>query len=160
MAKSKGIKPLVQNRRARHEYFVEESLECGMELKGTEVKSIRAGRANLQESYARVRNGEVFVDGMHISPYEQGNQFNTDPLRPKRLLVHKSEIRKLQGAVSRQGYTLIPLQLYLKDGRVKMELGVCRGKQLHDKRDAIAEHDANRDIERAMRNQSRRMSED
>ncbi len=147
----KGIKPLVANRRARHEYFVEETYECGMELKGTEVKSIRQGRANLKESYARVRGGEVFVDGMHISPYEQGNVFNTDPLRPKKLLLHKSEIRKLQGAVSRQGYTLIPLQLYLKDGRVKLELGVCRGKQLHDKRDAIAEHDAQRDIERALR---------
>ncbi|MDI9519928.1 MAG: SsrA-binding protein SmpB [Bacillota bacterium] len=160
MAKSKGIKPLVQNRRARHDYFVEETYECGMELKGTEVKSIRLGRANLQESYARVRNGEVFVDGMHISPYEQGNVFNTDPLRPKRLLLHKSEIRKLQGAVSRQGYTLIPLQLYLKDGLVKLELGVCRGKQLHDKRDAIAKHDAERDIERAMRSRSRRASEE
>lgn len=147
----KGIKPLVANRRARHEYFVEETYECGMELKGTEVKSIRQGRANLKESYARLRGGEVFVDGMHISPYEQGNVFNTDPLRPKKLLLHKSEIRKLQGAVSRQGYTLIPLQLYLKDGRVKLELGVCRGKQLHDKRDAIAEHDAQRDIERALR---------
>ncbi|NLM86952.1 MAG: SsrA-binding protein SmpB [Clostridiales bacterium] len=151
MARMKGIKPLVANRRARHEYFVEETYECGMELKGTEVKSIRQGRANLKESYARVRGGEVFVDGMHISPYEQGNVFNTDPLRPKKLLLHKSEIRKLQGAVSRQGYTLIPLQLYLKDGRVKLELGVCRGKQLHDKRDAIAEHDAQRDIERALR---------
>ena len=151
MAKSKGIKPLVSNRRARHDFFVEETYECGMELKGTEVKSIRLGRANLKEAYARVRNGEVFVDGMHISPYEQGSIFNTDPLRPKRLLLHKSEIRKLQGLVSRQGYTLIPLQLYLKDGRVKLELGVCRGKQLHDKRDAIAEHDAMRDIERAMR---------
>ena len=147
----KGIKPLVANRRARHEYFVEETYECGMELKGTEVKSIRQGRANLKESYARVRGGEVFVDGMNISPYEQGNVFNTAPLRPKKLLLHKSEIRKLQGAVSRQGYTLIPLQLYLKDGRVKLELGVCRGKQLHDKRDAIAEHDAQRDIERALR---------
>ena len=151
MAKIKGVKPLVQNRRARHEYFVEERIECGIELRGTEVKSIRQGKANIQESYARVRNGEVFVDGMHISPYEQGNVFNTDPLRPKKLLLHKSEIRKLQGAVSRQGYTLIPLQLYLKDGRVKLELGVCRGKQLHDKRDAIAEHDAQRDIERALR---------
>jgi len=151
MAKLKGIKPLVQNRRARHDYFVEETYECGMELKGTEVKSIRQGRANLKESYARVRGGEVFVDGMHISPYEQGNIFNTDPLRPKRLLLHKGEIRRLQGAVSRQGYTLVPLQLYLKDGRVKLELGVCRGKQVHDKRDAVAEHDAMRDIERAMR---------
>lgn len=151
MAKSKGIKPLVSNRRARHDFFVEETYECGMELKGTEVKSIRLGRANLKEAYARIRNGEVFVDGMHISPYEQGSIFNTEPLRPKRLLLHKSEIRKLQGLVSRQGYTLIPLQLYLKDGRVKLELGVCRGKQLHDKRDAVAEHDAMRDIERAMR---------
>jgi len=159
MAKGKGIKPLVQNRRARHDYFVEETYECGMELKGTEVKSIRQGRANLKESYARVRDGEVFVDGMHISPYEQGSIFNTDPLRPKRLLLHKSEIRKLQGQVSRQGYTLIPLQLYLKDGLVKLELGVCRGKQLHDKRDAIAEADAMRDIERAMRNHRGRETE-
>ncbi len=151
MAKIKGVKPLVQNRRARHEYFVEERIECGIELRGTEVKSIRQGKANIQESYARVRSGEVFVDGMHISPYEQGNRFNTDPLRPKRLLLHKSEIRKLEGAVSRQGYTLIPLQLYLKDSLVKMELGICRGKRLHDKRDDLARRDAERDMERAMR---------
>ena len=160
MAKIKGVKPLVQNRRARHDYFVEESFECGMELKGTEVKSIRQGRANLKESYARVRNGEVYVDGMHISPYEQGGLFNLDPLRPKRLLLHKIEIRRLQGLVSRDGYTLIPLQLYLKDGRVKLELGVCRGKQLHDKRDDIAERDAMRDIERAMRQGNRGRAED
>lgn len=160
MAKIKGVKPLVQNRRARHDYFVEESFECGMELKGTEVKSIRQGRANLKESYARVRNGEVYVDGMHISPYEQGGLFNPDPLRPKRLLLHKIEIRRLQGLVSRDGYTLIPLQLYLKDGRVKLELGVCRGKQLHDKRDDIAERDAMRDIERAMRQGNRGRAED
>ena len=160
MAKSKGVKPLVQNRRARHDYFVEETYECGMELKGTEVKSIRQGRANLKESYARVRDGEVFVDGMHISPYEQGSIFNTDPLRPKRLLLHKSEIRKLQNQVSRQGYTLIPLQLYLKNGLVKLELGVCRGKQLHDKRDAVAEADALRDIERAMRQGRKSYRED
>lgn len=155
MAKAKGIKPVVQNRRARHDYFVEESFECGIELKGTEVKSMRQGRVNLKESYARVRGGEVFVDGMHISPYEQGSIFNTDPLRPKRLLLHKSEIRKLAGAVSRQGYTLIPLQVYLKDGRMKMELGVCRGKQLHDKRDSLAEKDAKLDIERALRQHNR-----
>ena len=160
MAKIKGVKPLVQNRRARHDYFVEESFECGMELKGTEVKSIRQGRANLKESYARVRNGEVYVDGMHISPYEQGGLFNPDPLRPKRLLLHKIEIRRLQGLVSRDGYTLIPLQLYLKDGRVKLELGVCRGKQLHDKRDDIAERDAMRDIERAMRQDNRGRGDD
>lgn len=150
MAKPKGIKPVAQNRRARHDYFVEETYECGIELKGTEVKSLRQGRVNLRESYAQVRNGEVFVQSMHISPYEQGSFFNTDPLRPKRLLLHKSEIRQLQNAVSRKGYTLIPLQVYLKDGRMKLELGVCRGKQLHDKRDAIAEQDAQRDIERAM----------
>ena len=150
MAKIKGVKPVAQNRRARHDYFVEESLECGMELKGTEVKSIRQGRVNLKESYARVQNGQVMVEGMHISPYEQGGIFNTDPLRSKRLLLHKSEIRKLQGQVSRQGYTLIPLQIYLKDGRMKLELGVCRGKQLHDKRDDLAERDAMRDIQRAM----------
>ena len=160
MAKSKGVKPLVQNRRARHDYFVEETYECGMELKGTEVKSIRQGRANLKEAYARVRDGEVFVDGMHISPYEQGSIYNTDPLRPKRLLLHKGEIRRLQGAVSRQGYTLIPLQLYLKNGLVKLELGVCRGKQLHDKRDAVAEADALRDIERAMRQGRKSYRED
>jgi SsrA-binding protein len=152
MAKARGIKPVAQNRRARHDYFVEETYECGIELKGTEVKSMRQGKVNLKESYARVRNGEVFVEGMHISPYEQGSIFNTDPLRPKRLLLHKSEIRKLAGAVSRQGYTLIPLQIYLKDGRMKLELGVCRGKQLHDKRDSLAEKDARRDMERAMKN--------
>ena len=160
MAKSKGVKTLVQNRRARHDYFVEETYECGMELKGTEVKSIRQGRANLKEAYARVRDGEVFVDGMHISPYEQGSIYNTDPLRPKRLLLHKSEIRKLQSQVSRQGYTLIPLQLYLKNGLVKLELGVCRGKQLHDKRDAVAEADALRDIERAIRQGRKSYRED
>ncbi len=160
MAKPKGIKPVAQNRRARHDYFVEETYECGIELKGTEVKSLRQGRVNLRESYAQVRDGEVFVQSMHISPYEQGNIFNTDPLRPKRLLLHKSEIRQLQSAVSRKGYTLIPLQIYLKDGRMKLELGVCRGKQLHDKRDAIAEQDAQRDMERAMRQDYRTSREE
>ncbi|HSK68819.1 MAG TPA: SsrA-binding protein SmpB [Candidatus Limnocylindria bacterium] len=155
MAKTKGVKPVAQNRRARHDYFVEEAVECGMELKGTEVKSMRMGKVNLKESYARVRDGEVFVEGMHISPYEQGSIFNTDPLRPKRLLLHKGEIRKLQGLVSRQGYTLIPLSIYLRDGRMKLELGVCRGKQLHDKRDDLAERDANLDIQRALRRGSR-----
>lgn len=153
--RTKGIKPVADNRRARHDYFVEESYECGIELKGTEVKSMRQGRVNLKESFARVKDGEVFVEGMHISPYEQGSIFNTDPLRPKRLLLHKSEIRKLTGAVSRQGYTLIPLQVYLKDGRMKLELGVCRGKQLHDKRDSLAEKDAKLDIERALRQHNR-----
>ena len=153
--KTKGIKPVADNRRARHDFFVEESYECGIELKGTEVKSMRLGRVNLKESFARVRDGEVLVEGMHISPYEQGNIFNTDPLRPKRLLLHKSEIRKLQAQVMRQGMTLIPLKVYLKDGRMKLELGVCRGKHLHDKRDDMAERDARRDMERAMQQSAR-----
>ncbi|MHC1785867.1 MAG: SsrA-binding protein SmpB [Christensenellales bacterium] len=151
MAKQKGIKPVAENRRARHDYFVEESYECGIALQGTEVKSMRLGRVNLKESYATVREGEVLVQSMHISPYEQGSIFNADPLRPKRLLLHKAEIRKLRAQVQQKGYTLIPLKVYLKDGMMKLELGVCRGKQLHDKRDDMAEKDAQRDIERALR---------
>ena len=152
MAKKLGIKPVAQNRKARHDFFIEESIECGIELKGTEVKSMRQGRVNLKESYAMVRDGQIFVEGMHISPYEQGNIFNTDPLRPKRLLLHKSEIRKLGAQVQRQGYTLIPLRIYLTAGRMKLELGLCKGKQLHDKRDDAAQRAAKRDIERAMKN--------
>lgn len=151
MARAKGIKPMAQNKKAFHDYFVEERLECGMELKGTEVKSMRQGRMNLKESFAIVKDGEVLVCGMHISPYEQGSFSNSDPLRPKKLLLHKSEIRKLSGLVSRQGYTLIPLKVYLKDGRMKLELGLCRGKHLHDKRDAAAARDAKREMERALR---------
>lgn len=153
MARAKGIKPMAQNKKAFHDYFVEERLECGMELKGTEVKSMRQGRMNLKESFAIVKDGEVLVCGMHISPYEQGNIFNTDPMRPKKLLLHKAEIRKLQQLVQRKGYTLIPLQLYLKDGRVKLELGVCMGKQLHDKRAAAADQAAKMEAARAVRNQ-------
>ena len=152
MAKKLEIKPVAQNRKARHDYFIEESIECGIELRGTEVKSMRQGKVNLKESYAIVRNGEVFVEGMHISPYEQGNIFNTDPLRPKRLLLHKAEIRKLYQQVQKQGYALVPLDVYLKDGRMKMNLGVCVGKKLHDKRDAMAERDVKREIERALKN--------
>jgi len=155
MAKQKGIKPVAENRRARHDYFVEESYECGIALQGTEVKSMREGRVNLKESYATVRDGEVMVQSMHISPYEQGGIFNADPLRPKRLLLHKAEIRKLKAQVQRDGYTLIPLKVYLKDGRMKLELGVCQGKQLHDKRDDMANKDAQRDIQRALRNNNR-----
>ena len=154
MAKAKGIKPVAQNRRARHDFFVEETYEAGIELMGTEVKSMRLGRVNLKESYAQVRNGEVLVLSMHISPYEQGSIFNTDPMRPKRLLLHKSEIRKLEAAVQRKGYTLIPLEVYLKNGRMKMALGVCIGKQLHDKRDDMAKRDAMREMERAMRSRT------
>lgn len=153
MAKQKGIKPIAANRRARHDYFVEETYECGLALHGTEVKSIRQGHVNLKESYAHVKNGEMFVESMHISPYEQGNIFNTDPMRPKKLLMHKGEIRKLGQLVQRKGYTLIPLQLYLKDGRVKLELGVCVGKHLHDKRASAAERDAKLEAARAVREQ-------
>lgn len=149
MPHQKGIKPIAQNKKAYHDYFVEETYECGLSLMGTEVKSMRQGKVNLKESFCILRNGEIFAEGMHISPYDHGNLFNPDPLRPKKLLLHKAEIRKLAGLVSRQGYTLIPLKVYLKDGRMKLEMGLCRGKHLHDKRDAAAEKDARREIERA-----------
>ena len=151
-----SMKLIANNKKAYHDYFIEEKYECGIELYGTEVKSMRQGRVNLKESWAVVRNGEVWVDGMHISPYEQGNQFNRDPLRPKRLLLHKSEIRKLDSLVQRQGYTLIPLSVYLKEGRMKLELGLCKGKQLHDKRDDMAKKDAQREIQRAFRDAQKR----
>lgn len=151
MAKKIGIKPVAQNRKARHDFFVEETIECGIELKGTEVKSMRLGKVNLKESYAIVRNGEVFVEGMHISPYEQGSIFNTNPLRPKRLLLHKTEIRRLGSLVQRQGYALVPLDVYLKDSRMKITLGLCVGKKLHDKREAMAERDVKREMDRAMK---------
>lgn len=149
MPHQKGIKPIAQNKKAYHEYFVEETYECGLSLMGTEVKSMRQGRVNLKESFCMIRGGEVFAESMHISPYDHGNIYNGDPLRPKKLLLHKAEIRKLSGLVSRQGYTLIPLKVYLKDGRMKLELGLCKGKQLHDKRDTAAARDAQREIERA-----------
>jgi SsrA-binding protein len=155
MPHQKGIKTIAQNRKAWHNYFVEDKVECGVVLFGTEVKSVRQGRVNLKESWVRVHNGEVWAEGMHISPYEQGNQFNRDPLRMKKLLLHKSEIRKLDATVTKEGYTLIPLELYLKDGRVKMTLGICRGKQLHDKRDSIAKRDSDREIQRALRNRQK-----
>ena len=151
MPHQRGVKTVAQNRKAFHDYFVEERYECGIALYGTEVKSIRAGRMSLKESWAAIRQGEVWVEGMHISPYEQGSLFNRDPLRPKKLLLHKSEIRKLDGLVARQGYTLVPLEIYLKDGRMKLQLGLCRGKQAHDKRDSIAKRDADREIRRAFK---------
>ena len=147
----KGVKVIAQNRRARHDYFVLETWEAGLELKGTEVKSIRLGKCNLKDSYAAVKNGEMFVYGMHISPYEKGSYFNTDPLRPKRLLMHKAEIRKAHQSVMQQGLALIPLSVYLKEGRMKLELALCKGKKLYDKRDDMAKRDAQRDIERSMR---------
>ena len=149
------IKQITVNRKARHDYFVEEACECGIALAGTEVKSLRAGTVNLKDSYCSVKDGEMFVLGMHISPYEKGNIFNRDPLRPRKLLLHKREILKLFGLVKRDGYSLIPLSLYFKGGRVKLELGLCKGKKLHDKRDAAAERDAKREIDRGMKERSR-----
>ena len=155
MPKREGIKIVAQNRKARHDYFVEESLEAGLALHGTEVKSLRQGKCNLKDCFALVKDGEVFVHGMHISPYEQGNIYNVDPLRPKKLLLHKAEIRRLREQVMQQGYALVPLEVYLKDGRFKMELGLCKGKKLHDKRDDMAARDAQRDIQRALRSRNR-----
>ena len=151
MPKREGIKIVAQNRKARHDYFVEESLEAGLALHGTEVKSLRQGKCNLKDCFALVKDGEVFVHGMHIIPYEQGNIYNVDPLRPKKLLLHKAEIRRLREQVMQQGYALVPLEVYLKDGRMKLQLGVCKGKKNYDKRDDMARRDAQREIERSMR---------
>ncbi len=146
-----SIKIISQNKKAYHDYFVEEKYEAGIELFGTEVKSIRAGKVNIKEAYCDIKDGEVFVLGMHISPYEQGNIFNKDPLRPKRLLLHKREILKLFGLVSQKGYTLVPLQIYLSGSRVKIEIGLCRGKKIYDKREDMARSDAKRDMERVFK---------
>ena len=142
-----------QNKKATHEYFVEETYEAGIELFGTEVKSIRAGTVNLKDSFCSFDNGELFVYQMHVSPYEHGNIFNRDPMRPKKLLMHKKELLKLFGLVSQKGYTLIPLQLYFKGSHVKVKVGLCRGKKLYDKRDAAAARDANRDMDRRVKEQ-------
>ena len=142
---------IADNRKARHDYFVIETYEAGIELFGTEVKSLRAGGCNLKDSYCEIDKGELFALGIHISPYEQGNIFNKDPLRPRKLLMHKREIMKLTGLVAREGYTLVPLSLYFKGSHVKMALGLCRGKKLYDKREDIAKKDANREIERKMK---------
>ena len=146
-----GTKVLATNRKAKHEYFIEETYECGIELKGTEVKSIRNGRLNLTDGYASLDNSEVFLKQVHISPYEQGNRFNVDPLRTRKLLLHKYEIRKLIGATTIKGYSLIPLSVYLKNGKVKVELALAKGKKLYDKRQDIAKKDAQRSEERAMK---------
>lgn len=145
-----GKKILATNKRARHEYFIEETYECGIELKGTEVKSIRQGKVNLSDGFASVDNSEVFLKQVHISPYEQGNIFNVDPLRVRKLLLHKHEIRKLIGATTIKGYSLIPLSLYLKNGKVKVEIALAKGKKLYDKRQDMAKKDAQRRIEREM----------
>ena len=147
----KGVKIAAQNRKARHDYYVEEKDEAGIGLAGTEVKSVRAGTLNLKDSYCSVKEGELFVHGMHISPYEKGNIFNKDPVRPRRLLMHKREIRKLHALVKQDGYTLVPLSVYFKDSRVKVEVGLCKGKKNYDKRDAAAQRDAKREMDRAMK---------
>jgi SsrA-binding protein len=149
-----GIKIITQNKKARHDYFVEQTLETGIVLSGTEVKSIRQGKVNLKDSYASIQNGEVILSGMHISPYEQGNIYNKDPLRDRKLLLHKSEIARLIGYTQQKGLTLVPLQLYFKQGKVKVELGVAKGKKLYDKRDDMAERDAKREIDRRLKEQS------
>jgi len=148
-----GVKVIAQNKKAWHDYFIEQTLEAGIVLSGTEVKSIRQGKVNLKDSYAMIEGGEVIINGMHISPYEQGNIFNKDPLRDRKLLLHKSEINRLIGYTQQKGLSLVPLQLYFKRGKVKMELGIAKGKKLYDKRDDIAERDANREIDRRMKEQ-------
>ncbi len=144
----RGKKILADNRKARHEYFIEDTYECGIALVGTEVKSIRLGKANIKDSYVKIKNAEAFIIGMHVSPYEKGNIFNRDPFRERKLLLHKREINKLGQLSLADGYSLIPLNLYLKDGLVKMEIAVAKGKKLYDKRHDIAERDAKRDMDR------------
>ncbi|MBT9621130.1 SsrA-binding protein SmpB [Ruminococcus bromii] len=149
------MKTIAQNKKARHDYFVEETYEAGIELCGTEVKSLRAGRVNLKDSWCSIVDGEIFVNGMHISPYEQGNIFNCDPMRVRKLLMHKKEILKLYGTVKQTGYSLIPISLYFKDSKVKLQVGLCKGKKLYDKRADMAERSAKRDMERAIKEQRR-----
>ena len=150
-----NTKTIAENRQARHEYFIIESLEAGIELFGTEVKSIRAGGVNLKDSWISIDNGEAFIRGMHISPYEKGNIFNRDPYRARRLLLHKKEILKLFGQVKQGGYTLIPISMYFKDSRVKIQVGLCKGKKLYDKRETSAKRDAERTIDRAIKERNR-----
>ena len=146
-----GTKQIADNRKARHDYFVLETIEAGIELVGTEVKSLRAGNVNLKDAWCSIDNGEMFIKGMHISPYEHGNIFNRDPIRVRRLLLHKKEIMKLFGQVKQEGLTLIPLSLYFKNSKAKVAVGVCKGKKLYDKREDMARKSAQRDIERAVK---------
>jgi SsrA-binding protein len=148
MAKAKGTKQIAANRKAFHDYFIDDKYEAGISLVGTEVKSLRAGQVNLKDSYCTIKNGELFVNNVHISPYEKGNIFNRDPRRTRKLLMHKREILKLFALVSQKGYTLVPLSLYFKDSKVKVEVGLCRGKKLYDKRETEARKQADRDSER------------
>ena len=153
--KGRGIKPVAQNRKAFHDYFILERFEAGVELFGTEVKSIRSGNVNLKDSFCTVKDGELFAYVIHISPYEKGNIFNRDPLRPKRLLMHRREINRLQARIAQDGLTLVPLSVYLKDSLVKIEIGLARGKKLYDKRESAARRDADREIDRTMKERNR-----
>ena len=155
MAEKTSFKTISENRQVRHEYFVEETYEAGIELYGTEVKSLRAGAVNMKDSWCSIDDGELFIKQLHISPYEHGNIFNRDPLRVRRLLMHKSEIHRLLGLLKRDGYTLIPLSLYFKGSRVKVKVGLCKGKKLYDKRADAAKQDAQRTIDRAMKQRTR-----
>lgn len=150
-----GIKLISQNKKARHDYFIIEEIEAGIELFGTEVKSVRLGKINLTDAYASINDGEVFIKGMNISPYEQGNIFNRDPLRERKLLLHKNQIRKLIGQIQQQGFSLIPLKVYLKGSLVKVTIALVKGKKLYDKRDDIAKRDAMRNMDRAMKDRGR-----
>ncbi len=154
MAEKTGIKIVTQNKKAYHDYFVDEKYEAGIELFGTEVKSIRGGAINLKDSYCRVEGGELYAIGIHVSPDEHGNIFNREPLRDRKLLMHKREIMKLQGLMTQKGYTLVPLSVYFKNSRLKVELGLCRGKKLYDKRDSIAKAESDREIERRMKDKA------
>ena len=153
-------KTVARNKKAYHDYFIEETYEAGLELYGTEVKSIREGRVNLKDAWCQVKDGEIFALGMHISPYEKGNIFNRDPMRPKRLLMHKREINKLFGLTKQQGYAIIPLSVYFVKGRAKLEVGLCKGKKLYDKRAAAAEKDAKRSIDRTMKSAGQKQRRD
>lgn len=148
MAKEKGTKLIANNKKAYHDYFVDEKYECGIELHGTEVKSCRMGKCSIKESYVGIKDGEIFIYGMHISPYEKGNIFNRDPLRVKKLLMHKNEILKLQQKSAQKGFTIVPLQVYFRNSRIKVEIGLARGKKLYDKRADIAKKDMRRETER------------
>ncbi|MBR0277561.1 MAG: SsrA-binding protein SmpB [Clostridia bacterium] len=150
-AKNQGKRNIAQNKKAYHDFFIEETIECGIELLGTEVKSLRQGKVNLKDSYCNIVKGEVFVNGMHISPYEKGNIFNKDPMRVRKLLLHKREINKLTGLVSQQGYTLVPTSLYFVGSKVKLEMALAKGKKLYDKREDAAKRDAKRNMDRILK---------
>lgn len=155
MAITKGIKIIAENRKAFHDYFIEEKYEAGIVLSGTEVKSLRAGKVNLKDSYCTVKDGEIFLVGVNISPYDHGNRFNLDPMRSRKLLMHKNEIIRLYSTIKQDGLTLVPTKCYFKDSKVKVEIGLARGKKNYDKRDSMAEKQAKRDIDRAMKNQNK-----